>query len=85
MKFKKILAVDYSEDMLQIAKKRFQSNDIENVELMQEDVGNLTLEDESVDVVFSMNGFHAFPDKTSAFRETARVLKKKDFLSAVFT
>jgi ubiquinone/menaquinone biosynthesis C-methylase UbiE len=72
----KIIAVDYSEDMLHIAKQRFQSNRMENVKLVQGDVGNLPFKEESMDVVLSMNGFHAFPDKPAAFRETARVLKK---------
>ena len=31
--------------------------------------------DESFDIVVSMNGFHAFPDKQKAFGETWRVLK----------
>lgn len=76
MKSAKIVAVDYSEDMLHVAKQRFQSSGIENVECLQGDVGNLHFQDESFDVVLSMNGFHAFPDKAAAFRETARVLKK---------
>ena len=36
---------------------------------------NLQMENESVDTVFSMNGFHAFPDKQKAFHEIWRVLK----------
>ena len=38
-------------------------------------VGNLQMENESVDTVVSMNGFHAFPDKQKAFHEIWRVLK----------
>ena len=38
-------------------------------------MGALPLSDGSCDVVMSMNGFHAFPDKKKAFRETYRVLK----------
>ena len=33
------------------------------------------MDDESFDMVLSMNGFHAFPDKKKAFQETWRVLK----------
>ena len=33
------------------------------------------MENESVDTVVSMNGFHAFPDKQKAFHEIWRVLK----------
>ena len=42
---------------------------------MQGDVGALPFEDESFDIVLSLNGFHAFPDKEAAYRETFRVLK----------
>ncbi|MBQ1534751.1 MAG: methyltransferase domain-containing protein, partial [Erysipelotrichaceae bacterium] len=42
----------------------------------QGDVGKLPFEDESFDIVLSLNGFHAFPDKEAAYRETFRVLKK---------
>ena len=34
------------------------------------------MEDASYDIVMSMNGFHAFPDKKKALKETYRVLKK---------
>ena len=43
---------------------------------MQGDVGALSFEEESFDIVLSLNGFHAFPDKEAAYRETFRVLKK---------
>ena len=39
------------------------------------DVGALPFEDESFDIVLSLNGFHAFLDKEAAYRETFRVLK----------
>jgi len=35
----------------------------------------MRMENESVDTVVSMNGFHAFPDKQKAFHEIWRVLK----------
>ena len=31
---------------------------------------------EPIPIVLSLNGFHAFPDKEAAYRETCRVLKK---------
>ena len=37
---------------------------------------NLPYEDNSFDIVLSLNGFHAFPDKEAAYAETFRVLKK---------
>ena len=48
---------------------------VRNVTFVQGDVGALPFEDESFDIVLSLNGFHAFPNKDAAFRETCRVLK----------
>ena len=68
-----IICLDYSEDMIAQARRRLQ--DRVNISCVQGDVGNLAMDDNSFDIVLSMNGFHAFPDKKSAFRETWRVLK----------
>ena len=75
MKSAKITCLDYSEDMLEQARARFQRKGIENAKVLQGDVGNLPFADETYDIVLSMNGFHAFPDKERAFKETWRVLK----------
>ncbi|PID48768.1 MAG: SAM-dependent methyltransferase [Proteobacteria bacterium] len=69
----KIVGLDYSDDMLEKAEIRFK--DIKNIELIQGDVGSLQFEDNSFDIVLSMNGFHVFPDKKMAFSEVFRVLK----------
>ncbi len=70
----KITCLDYSEDMLEMAKGRL--GGCGHISFVQGDVGQLPLPDESCDIVLSMNGFHAFPDKKKAFLETNRVLKK---------
>ena len=72
----RITCLDYSADMMENAKKRAAAMGISNVTFVQGDVGALPFEDESFDLVLSLNGFHAFPDKDAAFRETCRVLKK---------
>ena len=69
-----ITCLDYSEDMLAQARQRL--GDCANITLMQGDVGQLPFQNGSFDIVMSMNGFHAFPDKRAAFRETYRVLKR---------
>ncbi|PID99680.1 MAG: SAM-dependent methyltransferase [Acidobacteria bacterium] len=68
-----IQALDYSSEMLDIAKQRFV--DLSNVTLVQGDVGDLPYPDDHFDIVLSMNGFHVFPDKEKAWSETTRVLK----------
>ena len=69
-------------DMLEQAKRRF--NSYEHIKCIQGDVGNLQMDDESFDIVLSMNGFHAFPDKKKAFQETWRVLKSGGKFIAYF-
>ena len=71
-----ITCLDYSADMMGTAKKRAESTGIRNVQFLQGDVGALPFEEECFDIVLSLNGFHAFPDKDAAYRETYRVLKK---------
>lgn len=68
-----ITCVDYSEDMIEQAKKRLQ--DRGNISFVRGDAGKLEMNNNSFDIVLSMNGFHAFPDKKKAFREIWRVLK----------
>ena len=70
-----ITCLDYSADMMGAAKRRAEALGIRNISFRQGDVGVLPFEDESFDIVLSMNGFHAFPDKEAAYRETFRVLK----------
>ncbi len=81
MKNADITCLDYSEDMLSLARKRLNG---ENIKLIQGDVGDLQFKDESFDIVLSMNGFHVFPDKHKAFCEISRVLKKDGRLFASF-
>ncbi|MBR0409248.1 MAG: class I SAM-dependent methyltransferase [Clostridia bacterium] len=71
-----VTCLDYSEAMMSAARKRAESLDVRNVRFQQGDVGALPFPEESFDIVLSLNGFHAFPDKEAAYRETFRVLKK---------
>ena len=76
MKDAQIVCLDYSADMMELARSRFQMAGIKNVTFLQGDVGRLPFDDKCFDAVLSMNGFHAFPDKEAALHETRRVLKK---------
>ncbi|WP_367270499.1 class I SAM-dependent methyltransferase [Ruminococcus sp.] len=77
-----ITCLDYSADMLEQACERLKAQ--KNITLVQGDVGKLPYEKGEFDVVLSMNGFHAFPDKKAAFCETFRVLKKGGKFIACF-
>ena len=79
-----ITCLDYSADMMSNAEKRVDAMNIRNVSFVQGDVGSLPFEDESFDIVLSLNGFHAFPDKDAAYKETHRVLKKGGIFCGCF-
>ncbi len=68
-----IIGVDYSEKMLAAARENLR--EIKNATLLQGDVGNLQFDNETFDLLLSLNGFHVFPNKQAAYNETYRVLK----------
>ena len=70
-----ITCLDYSADMMKAAEKRAEALGVNNITFVQGDVGCLPFEDNSFDIVLSLNGFHAFPDKEAAYKETYRVLR----------
>ena len=79
----RITCLDHSTDMLAQAEKRLSG--YPHIRCVQGDVGDLQMDDASFDIVVSMNGFHAFPEKQRAFRETWRVLKPGgDFIACFY-
>ena len=70
-----ITCLDYSPDMMGQAHEKADRLHLQNVTFQQGDVGALPFGDSMFDVVLSLNGFHAFPDKEAAYREVFRVLK----------
>lgn len=70
-----ITCLDYSPDMMARAREKAARLGLANVRFRQGDVGALPFEDGAFDAVVSLNGFHAFPDKEAAYRETFRVLR----------
>ena len=70
-----ITCLDYSVDMMGQAQEKADRLYLKNVTFRQGDVGALPFADGAFDIVLSLNGFHAFPDKEDAYREVFRVLK----------
>lgn len=70
-----IYCLDYSDKMLDAARARADKLNLRGVKFIQGDVSALPFADNSFDLVLSVNGFHAFTDKLSAWTETYRVLK----------
>ena len=79
-----ITCLDYSEKMMATAEERAKEMGISNARFQQGDVGKLPFADESFDIVVSLNGFHAFPDKEAAYKETFRVLKPGGLFTGCF-
>lgn len=79
-----ITCLDYSADMMARAERLSGRMGIKNISFVQGDVGNMAFEDEAFDIVLSLNGFHAFPDKEAAYAETYRVLKQGGTLCGCF-
>ena len=79
-----VTALDYSEEMLQIAALRFKLEGVDKVSLLQGDVGAMPFSDAYFDYVLTMSGLQAFPDKEKALREMHRVLKPGGQLCGCF-
>ena len=79
-----ITCLDYSPDMMGQAREKAERLNLANVSFWQGDVGALPCEDGTFDIVLSLNGFHAFPDKEAAYRETFRVLKSGGIFCGCF-
>ena len=70
-----ITCLDYSPDMMKQAQEKASRLNLNNITFQQGDVGTLPYENGTFDIVLSLNGFHAFPDKEAAYREVFRVLR----------
>ena len=70
-----ITCLDYSAHMMGQALEKTERLHLKNVTFRQGDVGALSYADDTFDIVLSLNGFHAFPDKEAAYREVFRVLR----------
>ena len=70
-----VTCLDYSPDMMATAQRRSEAAGMKNVTFRQGDVGALPFGDGVFDLVLSLNGFHAFPDKEAAYQEIYRVLR----------
>ena len=70
--------------MMASAQRRAEKMGLANIDFVQGDVGTLPFDDESFDLVLSLNGFHAFPDKQAAYKEIFRVLKPDGIFCGCF-
>ena len=71
----KVIGVDMTEEMIQLANKNAERMKTENVEFRLGEIENLPVEDGIVDVIISNCVVNLSPDKDKVFTEAFRVLK----------
>lgn len=70
----RVVAVDFSADMLDVLRRRADEAGFDHVEARIADGQALPFADDSFDAAFSMFGLMFFPDREAGFRELRRVL-----------
>lgn len=93
-KYKRVLGCDYSDSMLQEARRRINREwqvSPSNVELIRLDVGQIPMQNNSIDALHAGAAMHCWPDLPAAVSEIDRVLKPggryfaSTFLSSYFS
>lgn len=74
-KVKKVYGIDVQEEMLQFLEQKIRKLKIKNIELLLSKENEIPLEDESVDLLVSVNTLHEFDDKERMIEEMRRTLK----------
>ena len=71
----RVYGVDMTDEMLELARRNQRQAGVENVEFLKGTIEDVPLPDDSVDVVISNCVINLSADKSSVFREAARVLR----------
>jgi len=81
----KIIGIDFSEEMIEKAKKNADKYGYKNVEFKLGDIEKLPIKKDSIDVIISNCVINLAPNKDKVFKESYRVLKKggKMFVSDI--
>ena len=77
----KVIGVDFTPQMIKLARKNTEKRGFNNVEFRQGDIEDLPVTDESIDVIVSNCVLNLVPDKKQAFSEMLRVLKNTGHFS----
>lgn len=72
---RRVIAVDSSEKMLEVAREQAQRAGVANVEFRQGDMEEIPIADASVDIVFFSQSLHHALHPERALREAARILR----------
>jgi len=72
----RVIGVDMTEEMIDIARKNDENQGYKNVEFRLGDIEDLPIDENSIDVVISNCVINLAPDKNKVFKDVYRVLKK---------
>jgi ArsR family transcriptional regulator len=72
-----VIGVDNNPEILASARQRIDRLGLKNVSLIAENVSQLSMPDESLDVVFFSQSLHHLDDPKSGFKEAARILRPR--------
>jgi ubiquinone/menaquinone biosynthesis C-methylase UbiE len=71
----KIVAVDYSSEMIRVAKEKLSQTEIDNVEFRVSRASMIGCKDKEFDVIIASNVFHLIPNPESVLQEIERLLR----------
>lgn len=71
----KVIGVDHSEEMLNLAKQKSRDAGLKNIELREGEIDDLPIADNEVDAAFAGLVLHHAPDPAIAIREMTRIVK----------
>jgi len=72
---KEIQAIDFSLNMIQIAQEKAASSNVENVTFKQANINELSISDQSFDVVMGHSILHLLENKSEVISKVYRILK----------
>lgn len=70
-----IHAIDFSEEMLTIAKEKAKQANVDNISFKQSDIETLQVESNSIDVVLTLSLLHLIEDKQTAIAKIYNMIK----------
>jgi len=76
-KVKKVYGIDVQKEMLEFLQQKIQKQKIVNIETLLSKENKIPLQNESVDLLLSVNTLHEFYDKDKTINEIRRVLRFK--------
>lgn len=76
-KVKKVYGVDVQKEMLEFLEQKIQEQKIVNIETLLSEENRIPLQNESVDLLLSVNTLHEFRDKENMITEIRRVLRPR--------